>query len=177
MKNLPLNITVAFLLVIALAPVRADAVDRGSTAPAFDLLDQNSNRHTLSDYSGQWLVLYFYPKNDTPGCTTQACEFRDDIFILKQMGVAVVGVSLDDVGSHKEFAEKYSLPFPLLSDAEGEVARRYGALTSFGPVKFAKRQTFIIAPDGEIAKVYRNVRPKEHSDEVIADLRTFTTPG
>ena len=177
MKITSLKVVAACLFFIAMAPVQADAVDRGSAAPDFDLLDQNSERHTLSDYSGQWLVLYFYPKDDTPGCTTQACEFRDDIFILKKMGVAVVGVSLDDVGSHREFAEKYSLPFPLLSDAGGEVARRYGALTSFGPVKFAKRQTFIIAPDGEIAKVYRSVRPKEHSDEVIADLRTLTTPG
>jgi peroxiredoxin Q/BCP len=177
MNITPLNVAATFLLSIAMATVQADGVDRGSTAPNFHLLDQNSKRHTLSDYSGRWLVLYFYPKDDTPGCTTQACEFRDDIFILKQMGVAVVGVSLDDVGSHREFAEKYSLPFPLLSDAEGEVASRYGALTSFGPVKFAKRQTFIIAPDGTIAKVYRNVRPKEHSDEVIADLRLLTTAG
>ena len=177
MKMTSLNAAAALLLFVAMAPAQADALDRGNTAPDFDLLDQNSKRHTLADYSGRWLVLYFYPKDDTPGCTTQACEFRDDIFILRKMGVAVAGVSLDDVGSHREFAEKYSLPFPLLSDAGGEVARRYGALTSFGPVKFAKRQTFIIAPDGTIARVYRNVRPKEHSDEVIAELRSLTTAG
>ena len=177
MKITSMNVAAACLLFVAMAPVQADAVDRGSAAPDFDLLDQNSERHTLSGYSGRWLVLYFYPKDDTPGCTTQACEFRDDIFILKKMGVAVVGVSLDDVESHREFAEKYSLPFPLLSDAGGEVARRYGALTSFGPVKFAKRQTFIIAPDSRIAKVYRSVRPEKHSDEVIADLGALITAG
>ena len=121
--------------------------------------------------SGRWLVLYFYPKDDTPGCTTEACEFRDDIHILKKMGVSVAGVSLDDVKSHQEFAEKYHLPFALLSDARGEVARRYGALTSFGFVKFAKRHTFIIDPEGNIAKIYRSVSPRRHSEEVIADLR------
>ena len=142
----------------------------GDAAPPFELMDQNGEVHNLSGYAGQWLVLYFYPKDDTPGCTKEACEFRDDIVILKRMAVKVLGVSLDDVESHREFAEKYHLPFPLLSDSKGEVARRYGSLMSFGPVKFAKRHTFIIDPQGRIAKVFRKVKPRVHSDEVIAAL-------
>jgi peroxiredoxin Q/BCP len=161
----------SFFLTFGIAG--ASALEVGATAPAFDLMDQNSKQHRLEDYRGKWLVLYFYPKNDTPGCTTEACEFRDDIFVLRQMGVAVVGVSTDEVSSHKEFAEKYQLPFPLLSDATGDVARRYGSLMSFGPVKFAKRHTFIIDPNGKIAKIYRSVSPKRHSDEVIEDLRSL----
>ena len=124
----------------------------------------------LSDYRGQWLVVYFYPKDDTPGCTTEACEFRDDVAILKRMDVALLGVSTDHAKSHQKFAGKYHLPFALLSDARGEVARRYGSLMSMGPLKFAKRHTFIIDPDGRITRIYRKVRPSEHSDRVIADL-------
>ena len=149
----------------------------GDEAPGFELLDQHSKSHKLSDYAGQWLVLYFYPKDDTPGCTTEACEFRDDVFILRRMDVALLGVSTDDVASHKEFAEKYHLPFSLLSDARGEVARRYGSLTSLGPLKFAKRHTFVIDPDGRIARVYRDVKPKTHSDQIIADLEELRNPS
>lgn len=164
------------LTLFAAYPAHADSLSVGDRAPSFDLMDQNSERHTLDKYRGQWLVLYFYPKNDTPGCTTEACEFRDDIFILRRMGVVVAGVSLDDVKSHQEFAKKYSLPFPLLSDATGETAESYGALMSLGPVRFAKRNTFIIGPDSRIAKIYRSVDPKTHSDEVIADLKGMGIP-
>ena len=178
MKRTLVRAVAALALTLGLAGLSlAEPLERGSAAPDFDLLDQNSQRHTLSEYAGRWLVLYFYPKDDTPGCTTEACEFRDDIFILRGMGVTVMGVSLDDVDSHREFAEKYHLPFPLLSDAQGKVAARYGALGKWGPAKFAKRQTFIIDPDGRIAKIYRRVRPKTHSDEVIADLRAMGLPG
>jgi len=171
------NATIRQLLSGALLTVFSNSLaaelKTGDNAPAFELLDQYSKSHKLSDYRGQWLVLYFYPKDDTPGCTTEACEFRDDVFTLKRMGVALLGVSTDDVKSHKEFAEKYHLPFSLLSDARGEVARQYGSLTSLGPVKFAKRHTFIIDPDSRIAKVYRNVQPKTHSDQIIADLEVL----
>jgi len=160
------------LLTLFSSPLAA-GLKPGDNAPAFDLLDQYSKSHKLSDYRGRWLVLYFYPKDDTPGCTAEACEFRDDVFILKRMDVALLGVSTDDVKSHQEFAEKYHLPFSLLSDARGEVARQYGSLTRLGPLKFAKRHTFVIDPDSRIAKVYRNVQPKTHSDQIIADLEVL----
>lgn len=160
------------LLALFSSPLAAE-LKPGDNAPAFELLDQYSKSRKLSDYRGQWLVLYFYPKDDTPGCTTEACEFRDDVATFRRMGVALLGVSTDDVKSHQEFAEKYHLPFSLLSDADGEVARQYGSLTSLGPFKLAKRHTFVINPDNRIAKVYRNVQPKTHSDQVIADLEAL----
>ena len=147
-----------------------DQVTVGQPAPEFELSDQDGQLHSLEDYRDQWVVLYFYPKDETPGCTTEACEFRDDVAILKRMDVALLGVSTDHAKSHQKFAGKYHLPFALLSDARGEVARRYGSLMSMGPLKFAKRHTFIIDPDGRIARIYRKVRPREHSDRVIADL-------
>ncbi len=124
----------------------------------------------LADYRGRWLVLYFYPNADTPGCTTEACEFRDNIFAYEDLGAAVVGVSLDDVASQADFAEKYSLPFPLLSDARQEVAGQYGVLPEMFGSPIASRQTFLIDPDGRIAKHYEQVDPASHSAEVLADL-------
>jgi peroxiredoxin Q/BCP len=163
----------SLLLLFSAGNAQADALKPGNPAPGFSLLDQNSKQHSLDDYQGQWLVVYFYPKDDTPGCTTEACEFRDDYYVLKEMGVTVLGVSLDDVESHQEFAEKYHLPFPLLSDADAKVATAYGSLTKFGPIKFAKRHTYIIDSEGRIAHIYRDVKPKEHSDQVIKDLRAM----
>jgi len=145
-------------------------VQTGEQAPEFHLMDQNGVTHSLAKYQGQWLVLYFYPKNDTPGCTKEACEFRDDHNRLAEMGVVLLGVSTDEIESHQAFAKKYHLPFPLLSDAHGEVAKRYGSLLQIGPIKFAKRHSFIIDPEGRIAHIYRDVNPKTHSDEVIAQL-------
>ncbi len=161
------------LLIFSSGNAQAESLKPGDPAPGFSLLDQNSNQHRLEDYRGQWLILYFYPKDDTPGCTTEACEFRDDYYVLKQMGVTVLGVSLDEVESHQEFAEKYHLPFPLLSDADARVAMAYGSLTKFGPIKFAKRHTYIIDTEGRIAHIYRNVKPRQHSDQVINDLRAM----
>lgn len=152
---------------------QADDLKPGDPAPAFELRDQHGKMHHLSDYQGQWLVLYFYPKDDTPGCTSEACEFRDDFMTLQGMDVRLLGVSLDDVKSHKEFAEKYHLPFPLLSDRTGEVARVYGSLWKLGPIRFARRHTFIIDPQGELAKIYRSVASKTHSDQVIGDLENL----
>ena len=145
----------------------------GDPAPPLGLMDQHGKTHSISDYGGKWLVLYFYPKDDTPGCTTEACKFRDDIFVLQRMGVAVLGVSTDDVESHKAFAAKYHLPFPLLSDPKGQTAEAYGSLAGIGPIKFAKRHSFIIDPQGRIARIYRSVNAKRHSDEVIADLKSL----
>lgn len=142
----------------------------GDAAPDFELVDQHKKTHRLADYSGKWVVLYFYPKDDTPGCTTEACSFRDDIFRLHELGAEVLGVSLDSVESHAKFAEKHGLPFSLLADAEADVTRSYGCLTSMGPLKFAKRHTFIIDPEGKLAKIYRDVKPQQHTAEVIADI-------
>lgn len=155
------------------AAAAATTLQVGDQAPAFSLLDQNGERRRLADYQGGWLVLYFYPKDDTPGCTTEACQFRDDVPQFKAMGVSVVGVSLDDVGSHKAFAEKYHLPFPLLADTDAQVAEAYGVVMKLVFWKLAKRQTFVIGPDGKIAKIYREVTPKSHSDRVIADLQAL----
>ena len=142
----------------------------GGAAPAFALKDQANKLHALADYRGRWVVLYFYPKDDTPGCTTEACNFRDDLGALRALTVQVLGVSLDDVQSHARFAEKFRLTFPLLADTDGVVARAYGALWSLGPIKFAKRHSFIIDPEGRIAKIYRDVKPETHSRELQQDL-------
>ena len=148
-----------------------DILKPGVQAPTFELLDQQETLHSLTNYIGQWVVLYFYPKDDTPGCIKEACAFRDDIAILQSINVEVLGVSVDTSTSHAKFAEKYSLQFPLLADIGGEVARNYNALTQLGPLKLAKRHTFIIGPDGKLAKIYRYVNPSTHSDEVIADIK------
>ncbi|MCB5187777.1 peroxiredoxin [Methylobacillus caricis] len=162
------------LALIAFRFANAAAIPKtGSAAPSFTLPDAKKQNHSLADYSGQWLVLYFYPKDDTPGCTKEACSFRDDLFQLEKLGAKVVGISVDDSASHAKFAEKYSLPFPLLSDADGKVADSYGALTNLGIIKIAKRYTFLIDPKGNIAKTYLSVDTSRHSQEIIEDLKKF----
>ena len=121
-------------------------------------------------YHGRWVVLYFYPKDDTPGCTKEACAFRDDLHKLTKLGAQVLGVSVDTSASHAAFAKKYHLPFPLLSDADGKVADSYGALRNLGLIKIAKRYTFLIDPDGKIAKTYLQVDTSRHSQQIIDDL-------
>jgi len=143
----------------------------GDVAPAFKLQDQSGKPHALADYQGKWVVLYFYPKDDTPGCTEEACSFRDDLSALTGMGAQVVGVSVDDTDSHAEFAKKYHLPFPLLADKDGQVAARYGALLNLGLLRFAKRYTFLVDPQGKIAKTYLKVETSRHSKEIIEDLK------
>ena len=142
----------------------------GQPAPPFKLADQNGKLHTLDDYKGSWVILYFYPKDDTPGCTQEACTFRDDLHKLTALGAKVIGVSVDDSASHAAFASKYHLPFPLLADEGGKVAKSYGALRNLGIVKFAKRYTFLIDPQGKIAKQYLKVDTSRHSEEIVADL-------
>ncbi|MCX7628323.1 MAG: peroxiredoxin [Methylophilaceae bacterium] len=148
----------------------AEPPQAGQPAPGFTLPDQTGKLHSLTDYRGSWLVLYFYPKDDTPGCIKEACSFRDDLHRIERLGAKVVGISLDDTESHAKFARKYHLPFPLLSDHDGKVADRYGALTHLGIVKLAKRHTYLIGPDGKIVKVYLKVDPSRHSREIIDDL-------
>lgn len=142
----------------------------GQPAPTFSLPDQNGKAHTLGDYKGRWVVLYFYPKDDTPGCTQEACTFRDDLHKFTALGAQVIGVSVDDTASHAEFAKKYHLPFPLLADKDGRIAASYGALMNLGLVKFARRYTFLIDPQGKVAKSYLKVDTSRHSQEIVDDL-------
>ena len=159
-------------------PARAGAsLQPGSLAADFDLLDQNNKRHRLSDYRGKWLVLYFYPRDDTPGCTTEACNFRDDYFRIRALGAVILGVSLDDVSSHKEFSEKYHLPFSLLADDKKQVAKAYKVLRGYGAVSYSSRQTFIIDPQGKIAKHYKTVNTRRHATDIINDLNKFIGSG
>ena len=154
--------------------VWAAAPEVGSPAPGFRLQDQRGAWHDLSEYHGKWVVLYFYPKDDTPGCTTQACEFRDNIFAFNKLGAVILGISVDDVASHKRFAEEHALPFTLLADTTKQTAQNYGVLRSvLGLMEIARRETFIIDPRGRVAKHYASVDPKGHSQMVLADLKAL----
>jgi len=146
-------------------------LEPGQLAPDFKLTDQHGNTHTLADFRGKWLALYFYPKDDTPGCTKQACAFRDGLRELADLGAEVVGVSVDDANSHAGFAKKFQLQFPLLADTTAETAARYHSLVNLGIIKFAKRNTFLIDPQGKIARMYLSVSAARNSAEVIADLK------
>jgi peroxiredoxin Q/BCP len=162
------------VLVLLSMQLRAsqDAPKPGALAPDFVLPDQQGALRRLSDFRGKWVVLYFYPKDETPGCTTEACAFRDDWQTLSELNAQVIGISLDDAQSHVQFAAKYHLPFVLLSDRSGEVVARYGALTNLLLLKWAKRYTYVIAPDGKIARAYFDVDPSRHAREVIDFLKS-----
>ena len=159
--------------VLGLSTAGAAELQEGQSAPAFSLIDQNGKTQSLADYQGRWVVLYFYPKDDTPGCTKEACSFRDDIAHIKARGAQILGVSLDSAESHARFAEKHGLPFPLLADSDAAVTKSYGVYGTLGPLRFARRQTFIIDPTGHIVKIYRKVDPDSHSAGVIADLKAL----
>ncbi len=162
----------SLFLIIMSAPLQAgDAPSAGSLAPTFRLQDQNGDWHQLEDYRDQWLAVYFYPRDDTPGCTTEACNFRDNIYAFKAIGAAVVGISVDDVDSHKEFSDKYRLPFTILADEGGKTAKAYGVLKDYKLLKLASRQSFLINPQGTIVKHYGDVDPEGHTDEVLTDIK------
>ena len=164
------------LLLVSLLSAPAFAGDTpavGADAPAFKLQDQNGDWHALGDYSGQWLAVYFYPRDDTPGCTKEACNFRDNIYAFKAIGAAVVGISVDDVESHKAFSDKYKLPFTILADQTNETAKAYGVLKDYKLIKMASRQSFLINPEGKVAKHYADVDPDTHTDEVLADIKAL----
>jgi len=146
----------------------------GDPAPAFKLKDQLGIFHGLEQYKKKWLVIYFYPSDDTPQCTKEACNFRDDIAKLKKLNAVVLGISLNDQESHESFSKKYSLQFPLLSDTDSTVSQAYNSLFSILGFKFSKRHSFIIDPDGKIAKIYRDVDAETHSQEIIKDLTQLT---
>ena len=150
-------------------------VPAGAPAPDFTLPDENETPRKLSDYQGQAVVLYFYPKDDTPGCTKEACAFRDDYRDYERAGVTILGVSPDSPKSHAKFKKKYDLPFPLLADEDHAVANMYGV---WGPKKLMGRSyegvlrtTFLIGEDGKVRKVFENVKPAEHSKEILAAFK------
>ena len=167
-KSVKVISLIVFFLVASSSSLAALKV--GDKAPNFSLRDQNNLTHKLNDYKGNWVVLYFYPKDGTPGCTTQACDFRDAVKRIIASKSVVFGVSLDSVESHKLFSEKNKLPFSLLSDETGEVAKLYDSLRNLLVYKTAKRNTFIIDPEGNIAKIYLSVKPSTHSQMVLNDL-------
>lgn len=147
----------------------------GDKAPDFSLPDQNGDTHMLSDYEGEWVLLYFYPKDDTPGCTKEACTIRDNFPHFKKLGITVLGASVDSVAKHQKFVGKYDLPFTLLADEDKSLVNAYGV---WGKKKFmgreymgTKRMSFLIDPKGKIAKVYEDVKPAEHAEEVLEDVK------
>jgi peroxiredoxin Q/BCP len=143
---------------------------RGDPAPDFSLPDQNGTLHSLGKYRGKWLVLYFYPRDDTPGCAEQAMRYRNAMRELEALGAAVCGISVNGADSHARFAKKYALPFPLLADVGGEIAKRYGSLVNLGFFRFAKRNTFLVDSEGRIAKVYVGVNAGRIAGDVTEDL-------
>jgi peroxiredoxin Q/BCP len=169
--SLLILICLGALLVLSQTSWATEVPQVGDDAPPFRLTDQHGQIRTLTEFSGKWTVLYFYPKDDTPGCTKEACSFRDDLAQLERLGARVVGISVDDSDSHSKFAEKYHLPFPLLADQDGKVAASYGALANLVVMKIAKRYTFLVNPVGKIAKVYLSVDTSRHSQEIIDDLK------
>ena len=147
----------------------------GTQAPPFKIEDSQGKMHSLSDYEGQTVVLYFYPKDDTPGCTKEACSFRDSYQDFKEAGVEVIGISPDSTQSHNKFADKYELPFILLSDPDHKVCEAYGV---WGLKKYMGREyegvyrtTYVVGPSGEIKRVFENVKPSDHSQEVLEAVR------
>ena len=165
-------LSAATAVLMTLVATAFAALETGSAAPAFKLQDQKGAWHSLADYRGKWVVLYFYPKDMTPGCTTQACEFRDNIFAFRDAGAVILGVSVDDVESHKEFSEEHGLPFTILADPTKQTAKDYGVLKKYmGTMELANRETFLIDPKGNIAKHYPSVDPKGHSQLVLNDLK------
>ena len=147
-------------------------------APAFTLPDQNNKKHKLSDYQGQWILLYFYPKDNTPGCTTEACTIRDNFLDFEKNNAVVLGISADSIASHQKFIASHHLPFTLLSDSDKKVIEKYGVWQlkiNFGKKYYGiKRMSFLINPQGKIVKIYKAVKPAEHALQVLNDIKKFS---
>jgi peroxiredoxin Q/BCP len=168
-------VVLAVVVIVLLVPrlfsgASAATPSVGSAAPDFTLPSQESSSVSLKDYRGSWVVLYFYPKDETPGCTREAHNFQVDEAKYAERRAVILGVSVDSVDSHKKFCAKEGLNFKLLADSDGKVSRAYGSLTNLGVVKFASRHTFLIDPTCKIAKAYTSVDPARHSGEVLAAL-------
>lgn len=178
-RRLSLALSVAALsgllvagLLFAALPASAGSPKVGAPAPDFRLQDQNGGWVTLQSQRGKWVVLYFYPKDNTPGCTSQACGLRDNIFAFRREGAVILGVSVDDVASKKAFAKEHSLPFPVLADSGKAVTKSYGVLTSMmGVWEYSRRDTFIIDPQGRVARHFEKVDPEGHAEMVLAEIR------
>ena len=168
-----LIIAIIFLIVLVLKKPAFgnEAKLLGQVAPDFNLKNSQGELVSLTSFQGQWLVVFFYPKDDTPGCTAEACSFRDNFEGIKKLNASIVGISVDSSESHQKFKEKHNLPFMLLTDESGNVAKEYGALNNFLIFKFAKRQSFIIDPEGIIRRGYRSVSPNKHALEIKEELK------
>ena len=169
-RVLIIAIVVVAVAVTPLMVYAASVPSVGSLAPEFTLTSQEGTPISLKEYRGKWVVLYFYPKDFTSGCTIEAHNFQRDQPKYQQEGTVVLGVSVQSADSHKQFCTKEGLNFKLLADTDHKVSSDYGSLTDLGLVKFASRHTFIINPEGKVAKVFTEVDPKKHSEEVLAAL-------
>ena len=172
MNSLTRKLVVLLGISISASALAASLV--GQPAPDFRLQDQKGEWQTLEQYRGQWIALYFYPKDDTPGCTKEACAFRDNVFAFDALNARIIGVSLDSLESHDAFAEKYSLPFSILADTDKQAATAYNVIMKIGTMELAKRQSFLIDPDGIIVKHYEKVDAETHSEEVLPDLKAYS---
>ncbi len=142
----------------------------GDTAPSFTVKDTNGNTVSLSDYAGKTVVLYFYPKDDTPGCTKEACSFRDNYDQYLSKGITVFGVSMDNESSHQAFTQKFNLPFPLLADIDGAITTAYDVAGDMNGIRYAKRVTYVIGGDGKISQVYESVKTDTHATDILGDI-------
>jgi thioredoxin-dependent peroxiredoxin len=178
MVRIVLLLVVVVMLVVLVPRLLSHSAtpSAGSNAPDFTLPSQEGSSISLKDYHGKWVVLYFYPKDQTPGCSREAHNFQVDQSKYAEHNAVVLGVSLDSVDSHKKFCAKESLSFKLLADTDHKVTDSYGSLTNLGVVKFAARHTFLIDPNGKIAKAYTSVDPVRHSAEVLAELDVLQKP-
>jgi peroxiredoxin Q/BCP len=165
-----LAVVVVLIVLVPRLLSHSAAPSEGSNAPDFSLPSQEGSSVSLKDYRGKWVVLYFYPKDQTPGCSREAHNFQVDQPKYAERNAVVLGVSLDSVDSHKKFCAKEGLNFKLLADIDHKVTDSYGSLTNLGLVKFAARHTFLIDPSGKVAKAYTSVDPLKHSAEVLAEL-------
>jgi peroxiredoxin Q/BCP len=164
-----IKILVAISFIIGNIMANSNELKVGDVAPDFSLLDQYQNEHTLSHYFGNNIVVYFYPKDDTPGCTKEACSIRDNFNIFEEKNIIVFGISYDSPKSHKKFAEKYRIPFTLLSDIERSVAKLYNA----NGLLTAKRKSYLINKDGIIYKIYKNVDVTTHTSKILKDFENI----
>lgn len=165
-----LMVGVVLFALISLSSFAGSMPSVGSAAPEFTLNSQDGTPVSLKEYRGKWVVLYFYPKDFTSGCTIEAHNFQRDLAQYQQKNVVILGVSVDSADSHKQFCTKEGLNFKLLADTDDKVSDAYDSLTNFGAAKVAARHTFIINPEGKIVKVYTQVNPNQHSAEVLAEL-------
>src|SRR5690242_20703694 len=170
MKNIILSAVISLGTFTLMAAESQQQPEVGKAAPDFSLTTGDGSQVSLKDYRGKWIVLYFYPKDFTSGCTLEAKNFQRDLSKYEQAGAVVLGVSVDSAQSHKDFCAKEGLNFKLLADPDAKVSEQYGSTMEYQGAKMAARNTFLINPKGEIAKVYTGVKPAEHSDQLLKDL-------